>query len=553
MLKWTVNYKRNSEKFEPLLATNPTGSSPGKPKRRRRSSASRRSSICSKRTSTRNGVDKENQFTSTPIKTNEDHAGVENILRDVSNLTPKDTTNKKRASILKKSDEAGYLDFANKQKKKKKCLDPAHSKEVLLFDCDSGGGGGGCGKNSFKPFESVDSHIRSFHVPKEEECPKNFAPTLPSFVTSYSPCRTKCLKSYNRCPSLPKPSRTKTNQLNLEELYPPNKKPKIDHVNDFLHRISLITSPEDERVVLRKRNVPIGSTCEVETVKISPLVQRLVDLRFSRISPDEKKDDLNDSSLINELSIDDIVNAILDSSCEISDKENEATTVQKMEEPKKEEVSFKSSSDSGFKSTSTENPHQIGSNYKCKCSKISPNGDVVTVVDTGATFNERCVDVPSRKRPSVITKDCETVVPPKRSHLDTSSSEEKASFTLKRQRCIRRRKGESSVKKLQMVQSNNPEENSFESWCSSGKPGLTESTPKEQENRCSSSDAVCDAETPTEVFKNIRRTRRCLLFESPKNNTSGHHHSPFNVKNHDRGTLELNIQYQNGEVVVNGE
>lgn len=571
MLKWTVNHRKNPEKCESLhpLPTETCivgNASAGKQKRRRPSSASRRSST-SKRNSNHNRnsayhQDKENQFTSTPIKSIEDHGGIDNILRDVSNLTPKDTTNRRRLSASKKTDEAGYLDFANKHKKKKRCLDPGHSKEVFASGKNELGG-----KNYFKPFESVDSHITSFLIPNlRSEYSKNFAPTLPALATEYSPCRTRCLKNYSRCSSLPRPSRTKANPFNLDEFYPPNKKLKIDHVNDFLHRISLITSPEDERVVLPKRNVSFESTYEKELVKVSPLVQRLVDLRFSRISPNEKKDDLNDSSLINELSVDEIVNAILDSSCEISSKEDESTATHETnkapniseaetENAKNEKMvsCTKSSSDSGFRSTSTENSHQIGSNYKCKCSKDAgtpPIGDI-TIIDLGATFNERCVDenVSTRKRAAVINQDCE-VAPFKRSHLE-NSSDEKGGFTLKRQRCIRRRKGESSAKKQPLVQSSNLEDNSFESWCSSVKPGLTESTPKEAESECSSPNAICNAETPVEVFKNIRRTRRCLLFESPKSESGG---SPSpKDESTVKGILDLSIRYQNDLLLVNGK
>lgn len=569
MLKWTVNHRRNPEKCESLhplsTETCTTGnSSVGKQKRRRPSSTSRRSST-SKRNSNHNRTivyqDKENQFTSTPIKSIEDHGGIDNILRDVSNLTPKDTTNRRRISTSKKSDEAAYLDFATKHKKKKRCLDPAHSKEAFSYGKNQLGG-----KNYFKPFESVDSHITSFLIPSVPcEYSNNFAPTLPALATEYSPCRTKCLKNYSRCSSLPRPSRAKTNPFNLDELYPPNKKPKIDHVNDFLHRISLITSPEDERVVLPKRNVSFESTYQNEIVKVSPLVQRLVDLRFSRISSNEEKDDLNDSSLINELSVDEIVNAILDSSCEISTKENESTIHEenenkvsdvpetKIEIVKNEKIENKSSSDSGFRSTSTENSHQIGSNYKCKCSeelRTLPTQDI-TIIDLGATFNERCVDenLSTRKRPSVSSQDCE--VPSKRSHIE-SSSEERGDFTLKRQKCIRRRKGESSVKRQPLVHTSNIDDNSFESWCSSVKPGLSESTPKEQGSKYSSPNAICNAETPVETFKNIRRTRRCLLFESPKSDTGG---SP-SLKNNDQcstGILDLSIYYDNGELIVNGK
>lgn len=577
MLKWTVNHKRNSEKCEtlhPLSADTCTAanSSAGKQKRRRPSSTSRRSST-SKRNSNHNRnsaylQDKENQFTSTPIKSIEDHGGIDNILRDVSNLTPNDTTNRRRISISKKSDEAGYLDFASKHKKKKRCLDPEHAKKQVLNLENTKLGG----KNYFRPFESVDSHITSFLVPNvPREYPKNFAPTLPALATDYSPCRTRCLKNYSRCSSLPKPPRTKTNPFNLDELYPPNKRPKIDHVNDFLHRISFITSPEDERIVLPKRNVSFGSTHENESVKVSPLVQRLVDLRFSRISPDEKKIDLNDSSLINELSVDEIVNAILDSSCDISDKENESTAINEtkktpdiseveVELTKREKIvsdnkSFnKSSSDSGFRSTSTENSHQIGSNYKCKCTKDGKSLSMadVTIIDLGATFNERCVDenVPTRKRASVINEDCEAI-PSKRSHLE-SSSDEKPDFTLKRQKCIRRRRGESSVKKQPKIQANNTD-NSFESWCSSAKSGLTESTPKEEGNECSSLNTICNTETPVEVFKSIRRTRRCLLFESPKSDSGGSPSLKSEEESSAKGILDLSVHYHNGEVVMNGK
>ncbi|KAJ8920466.1 hypothetical protein NQ315_005334 [Exocentrus adspersus] len=102
------------------------------------------------------------------------------------------------------------------------------------------------------------------------------------------------------------------------------------------------------------------------------------------------------------------------------------------------------SSDSGFRSSTTENPHQLDNNFICKCNNNNKSTDSIvaidqTIIPIDETYNERCIDEDrsSRKRPSSTTIGCES--DPKRALLD-KSFEVASSFTLKRQRCIRRRR-----------------------------------------------------------------------------------------------------------------
>lgn len=509
MLKWTVtNRRETTDSLLPPAATVCTTSSKSRTSissqpKRRRSSTSRRSSALKRTSSVYNDEDKENQFTSTPIKSSDEHSH-QDILRDVSNLTPKDGPSRRKIA-KKQEDDPGYLDFArshSKQKRKKRCVDPTHNKNSST--------------NYFRPFEAVDSHIGSLLV-KKEPCActpagkiktNTYAPTLPTPSVDFSPCIARCLHSASK-------------GLNLDEIYPPHKRPKIDHVNDFLHQISFVTSPEDDRLAFPKSNLLPPPK---EEFKVSPLVQRLVDLRFSKLSPDNA----DNSSLINELSLDQIVDAILDSSHESDEnttrreKENQLneTREDNLRNAESEKAFDKVSFDSGFKSTSTENSHHLDSNFVCKCNRTKRCNleEEKTIIDIAGSFNERCVDeqVTTRKRDSSVLDDCDATFKAKRPNT------EDANFTLKRQKCIRRRKTTTSQSKSKPNKENLVNDTFFDSW------DLTENATKE---------------TNTQSDK-VRSTRRCLTFESPDKS-----YAKYNPE----GVLDLNINYKDGELKVKGK
>lgn len=503
---------------------------------------------------------------------------------------------------MRGQDDRGYLDFAQthlKHKKKKRCLDPAHTQDFpFAFGVNTSKLGG----NYFRTFESVDSHIESLVIDKKlclcsqkivsptrntikVSIPNTFAPTLPTASMDYSPCVKRCLNNGSTIP------RSKAARLNLDQFYPQNKRPKIDHVNDFLHQISFITSPEDDRLILPKIDVPVSTipTPRPEPVKVSPLVQRLVDLRFSKISYNDRKCEeeanANDSSFINELSLDKIVDAILDSSPEPETKESSnvgqrekenhlnETHEENLRNTENEKAFDKMSYDSGFRSTSTENSHHIDSNYVCKCNnnknpKSTCDNPIIseerTIIDIGCTFNERCVDeylnVNVRKRSSSTPEECD--IQAKRPNTTCSSGDlvENSNFTLKRQKCIRRRRtttaSENRTKKPQRESfgSENPNDSFVDSWECSGKIGegnVSQSTPIRDDEELNSKDDM-----PAENFKNIRKTRRCLTFESPKNDGKSENERTFLSKTDEcavRGVLDLNVRFQNDQLTVHGK
>lgn len=84
MLKWSIVARREASEKSDLSDFEPT---PSKTKRRRRSSTNRRRSTPKRSSLDALEADKENQFTSTPIKSSENHHQFD-VLRDVSNLKP---------------------------------------------------------------------------------------------------------------------------------------------------------------------------------------------------------------------------------------------------------------------------------------------------------------------------------------------------------------------------------------------------------------------------------------------------------------------------------
>ncbi|KAJ3667128.1 hypothetical protein Zmor_002534 [Zophobas morio] len=492
MLKWTVMARRDAATPRRSTADPATTPKPAKPKRRHSSGHRRSGGRRPSRLSLDLAIDKENQFTSTPIKSFEHQF---DALRDVSNLTPQDSANR-RVLSAKKCRRSASPSSHRKHKKKKLCLDPAH-KDL------------GEERNFFTPFESVDSHIggvlvEGAHGAVKRRVEEMYGATLPTFAMEYSPCEWKGLSPVGYL------------GLDQEGLCP-RKKAKIEHVGEFLHKINTV---EDEKL----------------EVKVSPLVKKLVDLRFSQLGYDSKN---NNSSLINDLSLDQIVDAILNSSIE-STKESKSQTQEDnlINTQNERHTSF----DSGFKST-TDYSHHLEGNFQCKCKKTStPNLALPdkTIINIDETFNERCVDeaIKPRKRASSASRDSDNN--PKRVNL-----EDDINFTLKRQRCIRRRRTDDERK------------------TSSSRGKITRKTDLFDDSFDSSNIVEDNGSTPLKVaslnetftltpVENNRRFRRCLLFESPTSLSESASTANGSLREV-RGCMDLNIRCENDDLYVNGE
>lgn len=498
--------------------------------KRKRYSASRRSGA-SKRASINRSIcldaDKENQFTSTPIKSPESRRQSD-AFRDVSNLTPKET---KRKFARKIEEEFSPVNRV-KHKKKKPCLDSFHNPDFLI------GNNSKFSVNYFRPFEAVDSHIESLicdkHIsPKLEN--RNYAPTLPAFAMDYTPCAFVTLNQKRNA------SQTCVSNIlqrfnsaaRTEDACPPNKKAKIDHVNDFLQQISCLTSPEER---LRFSSANDERYCDV---KISPLARRLVDLRFSKIS---FKEEHNDSSYINDLSLDEIVNAILDTSDECNKSPDNVPNI----ETRLQENLINSgnemhicSPDSGFRSTSTER-HDIAANMTCKCNnnnKMPGNGTVCdkTIINLEETFHERCVDVFKRQR-----------------------SPNPDDFNLKRQKCVRRRKLISDKAKQSTCRDSEKKTetgDAFESFvendeCSNDNSFESSLSDKIFSKQNGNTPEIGTIRQETFIVEtpvlDARKINRCLVFDSPNGDKKME-------KIDSRGSMDLELNFRNGEIIVEGE
>lgn len=355
MLKWTVTNKRNpTEKSEMrrhstagfFTATQELQNDRKEMRqKRRRSLTSRRSSI----TKTRKDsfcleADKENRFTSTPIKSSDKNYQAVSF-RDMSNITPKNGSNRdpfsdKKVKYEKRMLEREFSPVKPKQKKKR-CLDPKHGHDILFSPT-----------NYFQAFEAVDSNIEMPLVKDVKICPckklnaktptkekrqnssakvnllkphniNPYAPTLPTFGVEYSPLQLASITS--RVPPI-----FPNNGRFLHNNYPCYKKAKVDHVNDFLQQISLANSPEEEEAALfredfKERLSAVKS--RKEDGKITPLVKRLVDLTVSKTGcGNDKKEEHqinDDSSFINDLSLDKLVDAILENGSDDEEKSKE--------------------------------------------------------------------------------------------------------------------------------------------------------------------------------------------------------------------------------------
>ncbi|GJQ85861.1 PsGEF [Trypoxylus dichotomus] len=495
-----------------------------KPKRRR-SSNSRLSNGGHRRNQNRRSLNpnyenKENHFTSTPIKSPDECFHAE-ALRDVSNITPKDT--KVPIKILTPNQKKQFSPKYVKHKKKKRCLDPTHVNPTFSFGipnyvntiealnekCDIVDN---CGCKIFGDKSSTPKH-------KIEA----FAPTLPTFGVEYSPCGLR--PTPNLLTLRNNDANRVLSHITSREFDHPFKKPKVDHVNDFLHQISYIAPSEDKRI----------DNYNNMALKMSPLVQKLVGLRFTPIKTTEKA---NDSSFINNLSLNDLVNAILDSSAENNNK-NPIINANEVQCNKRDYESFsdRNSTDSGFRSNT--DSHNIEANFLCKCQDRSLKTEVPalscdkTIINIDETFNERCVDddISTRKRSL---------------RAITDNDWQSKGFTLKRQKCIRRRRLIDEVKKISDDNHSptnsvyweldaNWNDNSFESsYCGRSDETKSSSRNTEYENYIS------------DDGDNMRRTRRCLMFDSPASDTS----SISSNKQPVSGSMELEIDYCPNELVV---
>ncbi|XP_018580022.1 uncharacterized protein LOC108917757 [Anoplophora glabripennis] len=575
MLKWTVIPRRDAEKpdasrpLSPTCRTDAKLTTPKSKSKRRRSSTARRSSLHKRSSLDALEADKENQFTSTPIKSSDNFLQLE-ALRDVSNLTP---TDKRRIPSAKKckSDRKHAAPATSprlQHKKKKRCRN-SHG-----IDANSQ-----C-SNYFKPFETVDSHIEG--ILNDEACnckrtsgscikrvPDIYAPTLPMI---YTPCPLRTPLCRNGASLQPLAKALE------EESIPPNKKPKIDHINDFLQQITHVSSPETSN--LQFPGLILNSTTKIfpKELKVSPLVKKFLDLKFNKVSVDSRLEtNSNDSSLINDMSLDKIVDAILDTTDDsirptvrralntsliVNVNENDLNETREHEQKTfgVENVS-ENSSDSGFRSSTTENRHQLDINFICKCNnnnreKIIDSNIPIdkTLIPIDETFNERCVDedLSSRKRPSSTVLDCETNS--KRVFLDKSLGET-TNFTLKRQKCIRRRRTDEMRKmKCYSAGKNSVFCEIGNSSYSSSKIMDFESTPLRNcylENKEIGADTLV-METPMEEFRGIRR---CLLFDSPKTNDSTSLSESTSTTRSGiidvRGSIDLKINSEDDVIFIN--
>ncbi|XP_045465500.1 uncharacterized protein LOC123674614 isoform X2 [Harmonia axyridis] len=470
MLKWSVT-RRNQEHPAECPPTSDlemhNGVTPRVQTKRRFSNAKRKRLSLPNKKVLEYEQDKENQFTSTPIKSFDDLNLIE-VFRDVSNLSPKDRfetrhpavrleSRKSLGNILehKSSAQVTPPTTQKKLKKRKSILTPFIDFQVKRRQNQS--------SEFFKHFEGVDSHIgvmpdlpscdynENTHTISPNESSRKkivdiYAPTLPTFTIDYSPSSMKtthCLLTLNKG-SPPGSTPMKEVLETATKDYPPFKRPRIDHVNDFLQQISFLTSPEENGSTF-----DYNSKCK-KRAKMSPLVKKIVDLGFSnKKNGKQSRKGINDSSFINDLSLSQIVDAILDETGDnyngiyedrVPRQENELNETHEENMLNTEFERNNTSFDSGFKSSAaSEVCHQLEENSKCKCN--NNNLDISelacrTIINLDETFNERCVDrTVIRKRPAtnpIEYSEMET------KRLNLTKDDEK--FALKRQKCVRRRK-----------------------------------------------------------------------------------------------------------------
>ncbi|KAF5289494.1 hypothetical protein FQA39_LY15049 [Lamprigera yunnana] len=476
MLKWTVTRKLPTNKLRPHVTNSFINQDTHNKIKLRRSSTTRRQSNSRQSSSSPNVVsqlNKENCFTSTPIKSSENHQ--QDVLRDVSNFTAQDQN--RRVRLNKRCVETNFIH--SEKKKKKKCVESHNDANV-------------------NHFRIVDSHVQNLCA---SEPFSFYAPTLPTFQVEDSPCllRTDIISNRKLCP-LP---------------------------------VSTVTNFDTKK--LKNFDISLNNS-EIQNVNVSPLVKRLIELRFSQVSYDVEYDGkveekLNNSSYINNLSLDKIVDAILDTTngkeetfnleLRLQERENELNETHEenlINTQHEQHISVSTNScDSGFSSTSTKH-HDVDVNFKCKCTN-NDNHAVLrdkTIIHLENTFNERCVDVDltSRKR-----------------QLDSSTS---ADFTLKRQKCIRRRRPSTAAIGKNDVNIGTTPTNEFKN--STCLDFNKDSTNFEQ------------TYTVTKNWQLHRRTRRCLSFETLTTDESSA--TATNEYEQVKGFIDLTLSYQRNQLTL---
>lgn len=355
------------------------------------------------------------------------------------------------------------------------------------------------GSNYFTPFEAVDSHIESILAEELCSCKKPVEGKKPTRETAVN------------CEQI-----EATDQATLPGFRPRNLEPEV---------------------------------------RVSPLVRKFLDLRFSTVSFENEADN---SSIINDMSLDKLVGLLLENSTTTT---NTSMIVNVENNHKNEDdrerlmdVNSEASSDSGFKSSTNENSHQLDNNFVCKCN--NNNTEEKTMIQINETYNERCVDLDqSRKRTSTTPEDPEGL---KRARLEDSC-------TLKRQRCVRRKKLEHFRKKLSRINGTTIESTTVAPFWSTQKlvhsdeesfAGFPiENTPLrgcylENKNIRPSHSSGTDSDS------NNRTIRKCLMFESPKvdNDSLSFADSTGRSAIVDvRGSLDLRMFCNSGGVYVNGK
>lgn len=590
MLKWSVN-RRNQE--HPMECSEPSNSeerdviTPRGPRKRRHSNAKRKRNSLPNKKVLECEEDKENQFTSTPIKSLDDLNLIE-VFRDVSNLSPKERFETRHPALrigsrrslenhLESSCSVSPPVTEKKLKKRRSFLTPFRDFQVKKRINQS--------SEFFKHFEGVDSHIGVMpdlpncdckdnlkNVPQNESRIKKivdiYAPTLPTFTVDYSPSSMKtthCLLTLNKgSPSRSTPLKgvLETATKDCSQF----KRPRVDHVNDFLQQISFLTSPEENNSTFIK---PKKS-------KMSPLVKKIVDLGFSNKKTGKQRKGINDSSFINDLSLSEIVDAILDETGNnyndlynknrdhvVPKEENELNETHEENMLNTEFEKNNSSLDSGFKSSATsETCHHLGENSNCKCNNNN-NLDMNefayrTIINLDETFNERCVDrTVIRKRPGTNLDDYSEM---ETKRLNLTKEYENSNFALRRQKCVRRKKTDNEkcpnfdvdfkncVTSSRMQLSNeittNFNDNSFESSI------VSDSDIAKMTDLHIHSTEEDNFKLNTPITKK-GRLRKCLLFGS-LHSLNGDMSSDIGLKD-PIGGIELKITQVENELIVNGK
>lgn len=555
-------------------------------KQRRRSA--RRASLCLRN----QAGDKENQcLSSTPtskfISSSQDYPDGAKALRDVSNITPKThlpgaPANQRTIDTITTSNLSPQRTLI--RQRKKQCLNPDHVnytsvheiKKILLNDGNINGHV--CGSCEVLP------NIEQTEI-ESDAIRTTFASTLPSIPMGYSPCSLRNIRNPSDVnpsrPTFPYQSLTTLPQFKsvLQDTCSPNKKPKIDHVNDFLHQISFITSPEDFRIRNTKLLERQGNNHSEITV--SPLLRKISDLRFSKISytQDEKvpaqSSAFDDSVAFNDMSLDKIVDAILDTTMgserlELRDEHKESDELLRREN-EANQVS---------EENLVNNAQEIQAIHRDTYLLRTETSDIVDSLNRSNNITQIAnIDEDTSKRKRTIS--C-TELSVKKRYTESMSD---ISFTLKRQKCIRRRKtmlnplnnnvlsdethyDETPTSTLKEINQNDIEmeqaslsykeglnDNSFSSSCISAKNAsslhMDSIAYSSWEN-----EMCCGLSTPfLENGKSFATERKRVLRRSTSSPiTVAASSTPTRSRDSSvTGSVDLQIQYKNGKLTVHGK